>query len=622
MKFFIFTIFISFFLFAQDNDKKKNLFFVKQQKKLIEEDIILTPYRINNSKNTIGKSFNVISQKEISRSGSRNLADLLTNYSANINIGSNGPRGTTGIFLRGHQSYHTKILIDGITIGDTANTQVSYQSTINSIPLNNIEKIEIVRGSQSTLYGSDAIAGVINIITKKGQEKTVTEITTTYGSYDFFEISTNIRGKTDSLTYALNYTFSDENGISALSSDLTQADKDKYLNNYWNYNLSYDINKYLKINLTGNFAKTSTNFDNIFFGSEKQVEKRNQAFSRSGISLNLGLLKIKTGLEYSEVHRRNSGSGIFDNIIFDGKSSKFDFLANAKINKNYRLILGFEKAKQSINGTYNPNESILYTNFFLQNQLNFHRTHFNLGYRLAYYSTFQDKHSFDLSFIQHINNKLSIHSSFSTGFRSPSPYELFDNFSGNKNLIPETSQSSDLGFSYYVSSKFQISSTIFYADINDAIIYNNSTFRYNNLSNLRSYGLESFIKYETNRLSCKLSYTYTKTDSVDGNNEDKKQARIPKNALNININYQISKKLNLNSNYQYRGSRYNDAENKLLLPSYNNLNLSLQYSYRKNIKLTLSINDIFNERPVLASAGNRAYNTYGRSLYLQGKYTF
>ena len=139
---------------TQNTDIKKN------------DKIIVTANRSEMAERAVSQSYTVIERDEIIKSQARNVVDIIQRVPG-INISENGPHGNASIFIRGNQQYHTKVLINGADVADPSSTQVSPSNVLNSLNLDNVERIEIVRGAQSTLYGSDAIGGVINIISSK-----------------------------------------------------------------------------------------------------------------------------------------------------------------------------------------------------------------------------------------------------------------------------------------------------------------------------------------------------------------------------------------------------------------------------------------------------------------------
>jgi vitamin B12 transporter len=223
-------------------------------------EVIVTANKIEQKQNTTGKVVTIINTQQLNAQAGRSIAQVL-NEQAGLSLpGSLSNAGTVpSIYMRGASSGRTLILIDGAPVGDPS--MISNEFDLNLIPIEQIERIEILKGSQSTMYGSDAIGGVINIITKK---KTNSWLTggISLGSYNTKKSNFQINGHTNKLHYLVGWENQNSDGFSAAYDKFhsNSFDKDGYNNNSWFAKINYDLSKYWDVQLTT--RKTAYNASN------------------------------------------------------------------------------------------------------------------------------------------------------------------------------------------------------------------------------------------------------------------------------------------------------------------------------------------------------------------------
>ena len=213
--FFVAACIISSPLLAQDTSYKSL------------DEVVFTASKFPQKQSATGKVVSVITQQQLQRSQGKDLSQLLNEQTGlNISGANSNPGKDKSIFFRGASSNYTIILLDGVPLIDPSGVGGSFD--IRLIPLAEIERIEILKGSQSTLYGSSAIAGVINIITKKASTgKTSMSAMATYGSYNTFKGGANVNGKGKRLEYSLGYEYFNTDGISEAKDTTGNGNFDK-----------------------------------------------------------------------------------------------------------------------------------------------------------------------------------------------------------------------------------------------------------------------------------------------------------------------------------------------------------------------------------------------------------
>ena len=223
-----------------------------------QSPIIVTATRTAQTVDDSLASVTVITAEQIAQKQVNDLRELLTAISG-IDMTNNGGMGkATSMFMRGTSSSHVLVMIDGIKIGSATNGNISFQH----IPVNQIERIEIVRGPRSSLYGSEAIGGVIQIFTKKGTVQEQANLEIGYGSFATNKIAAGVSGKYGDTTYSINANHIKTNGFNA--KDDTETDNDGYNNNSVTFNLSHEINKTSSLQLNTMRASVHTEFDGFY----------------------------------------------------------------------------------------------------------------------------------------------------------------------------------------------------------------------------------------------------------------------------------------------------------------------------------------------------------------------
>ncbi|MDQ2864092.1 MAG: TonB-dependent receptor plug domain-containing protein, partial [Bacteroidota bacterium] len=213
------------------------------------DEVVITATKSEVKQSQTGKVVSVIDQATLQRNIGKSLTEIL-NYQAGIFVnGANNALGTNqDVYLRGAGSGNTLILIDGVPVGDPSLINNSFD--LNNINPNQVERIEILKGAQSTLWGSDAVAGVINIITKKGGDKKLApNASVSYGSYNTLKASAGIGGKIDKLSYNLNYNYIKSDGFSSAYDSTGSAgfDKDGFKQNSIQANIGYKVSSQFSI---------------------------------------------------------------------------------------------------------------------------------------------------------------------------------------------------------------------------------------------------------------------------------------------------------------------------------------------------------------------------------------
>ena len=538
------AVIISSHLYAQDSTKTTL------------DEVVVTATKFPIKQSQTGKVLTVITSAQLQRSAGKDLSQLLNEQAGLVINGANSnPGKDKSVFLRGASSKYTLILLDGIPVTDPSGVGGAFDLRLLSI--DQVERIEILKGSQSALYGSDAIAGVINIITKKsGNKKIGAAGTASYGSYNTFKGNAVVNGSTKKLDYNIGYTYFKTDGISE-ATDKTGTgnfDKDGYKENSFNATLGIKVTDKLKISPFFRMSDYNgdADYDAFTDGAAKYLAK----FSNAGFTSQYKLSKGAITLQYGHTKTDRTYEGQYGNSYFKGKFDNAELFFNNDLSKYVQVLGGinFQYTKMLDTTATKKDPSITmsspYVSFYLHNLKGWN---VELGGRYNSHSKYGNNttYSFNPSYL--IDNKTKVFFNYSTGFRAPTLYDLYGKYGSNENLKPEKSTSIEAGVqSVFAENKIELRVVAFDRKVNDAIVYGPSYININ-LDKQHDKGFEIEPAFFINKqLTIRTSYAFV--DGKGTTNTGVKDTtyfnliRRPKHSVSINIGYQATKDLFVSAN--------------------------------------------------------------------------
>ena len=608
-------------------------------------DIFVTATRTPTPIKNVIADVTLISEDEIKRAGAASLQELLQKQPGIeiANLGGAGKVSTIGI--RGTSSTHSVILVDGIRLS-AATTGFT---AIEHIPLSQIEKIEIVRGPASSLYGQDAIGGVIQIFTKKGLNGFKPYVGIGYGSYNTSNFQSGIRGGNDQTRYAINFSTINSDGFSAFvpnsanSSNSINLDKDGYKNYSLSSSLNHKINQDYEIDLQYFSSKGKNQFDNRFASSSpsfhgnyrNEIKLETYAMNLRGQINKSWQSNIKLSQstdKYLDLQKNNKDTYVDEDGVTDlYKTTQDQFswqnnftLPKGSINLIYDLLNQRIKTTDLYEKTQRTNHGFMVGYNLLENNHNFQST-----LRKDFNSAYEDAITGNIGYAYALNSNWTVSSSYGTAFVSPSfnyLYSLADSYAlGNPNLKPEKSKNIEASARYRDDSS-TLSLTIFQNKIDDFIIYSNPGFitgsrtTTQNLNKAEIQGLTISGDQFLGHFQIKGSIT---TQSAKNEDTDLYLPRRAKTFGNINLNYYIGY-WNVGIEEIFSNSRFDDKANTVKLSGYSITNMVADYKFNENLNLNFRLNNVFDKDYSLAAEGASGfrYQTPGRSLFANLRYDF
>lgn len=597
------------------------------------EEVVITATKFTLAKEKVGKIIYRISPDEIENSKGKTVSEVLDAI-ASISInGTNSAQGKNkSIFIRGGRNHQVLIMIDGVPVGDPSGISTTFD--LRFLTLNQIESIEVMNGAASTLYGSGAGTGIVNIILKKAlnvpiaftyQGSIGTNNDANHHALDISDSNHHIAlsGSSEKFNYILNTNFAKTDGLSEAASGNAnedfESDAFKALNTF--AKIGYQASERLTMNLTAAFDKDTYDYDGGAY-VDSQINNGENKQYRYGFSSDYKYKKgsFKINISLNKVDRMfdsyNGWTDAIDNFEYVGKTTFIDAFNKYEISRNLQLITGLNYVAQDnqTNSPYGNIDSELanfsnvdpYLTFLFNSDSGFN---LSTGLRLNEHSEYGSHWVYHLNPSYNFSSTFKALGSVSTAYITPSPYQLFSQY-GNSELEPESSNNIEAGFEFSKPNSLQLSGLFFYREEKDAILLPDFVKYQNSTEKLIARGFESKAKIMfSQHINISLTHTYTnKSSDLD---------YIPKNKFAATLNVRPIDKTRLSIQFSQLSKRsYFDqwgSGETISIDGYGLLDLFVSHRLIKNkLDVFLRCSNVFNEEYV----ETLGYSTKGRNYKL------
>ncbi len=594
-------------------------------------DVFVTATRTPIAKNNVIADITTITEEEIERAGSSSLTDLLQRQPGVEIYNSGGQGKVSSLHIRGSESDHVVVLVDGLRVNQVTSGLTAFEN----IPLSQIEKIEIVRGPSSSLYGAGAIGGVIQIFTKKGVSGFKPYAAIGYGRYDTKTTQAGLRAGNDSTNYAINISSLSTDGFSAYKTNSPiYSDKDGYDNLSLSGSMNHKFNDNNSIGL--NFIKSSANnkYDNRndpnFIDRKNKMDTQvigvtfnNKITSdwRSDLKIGQSIYKYTdfSGAVWTPNNSKQNQISWLNNINLSLGSLQLLYDFNREtINKS----LGYDKSERDNSG------------YMIGYLLNKDNHNFQANYRFDDNSAYGKFNTGNIGYSYKLNNEWAAAGSIGTAFRAPNFMDLYycDSYGcfNNPNLKPEESKNIEASLRYQKDvDKF--SATVFQNKI-DNFIQLDSNWIPQNTEKAKFEGITFNGSTFIDHFQLFGNATF---QSAENDVTHEKLTRRAKRYGNLGLNYYFDQ-WNVGTEINASGSK-NDACDPdefscpIKISGYAFVNLVADYRINNDTKLNLRINNLLNKEYALAYDGQPgitgnygsqgfAYQTAGTSFFVNLRY--
>lgn len=606
------------------------------------KEVVISDSKFALAKEKSGKVIVKITAEELAKKPGQSIASILSTV-VGVEINGNQSSGgkNLGSYIRGGRNHQTLIIIDGVPVTDASGVNLEYD--LRYITAEQVESIEIMKGAASTLYGSGAATGVINITLKKASKKELT-------GNSYFNIGT--QNTADNLNYrpqdfnqgiSMNGTIGKVDYLAILNSveikGISEAqgidfEPDQFSKISALMKIGFKPNAKFSFDFFTNFDKIKNNYDGFFDNFTSADTPLNIAKTqqfRFGFSPKYkyrnGELVLNSGFSNNERNYTslNTWSNSIDYSSYNSKSVNFDLFNKYNFSNRFFVIVGtqFQFNEMDSQSELITKQNAKF-NWFDRYVTAVYNSDFglniNAGARYDKHSIYNNYSVYNINPSYFLSNiGLKFIASYSTAYITPSLYQLFSPY-GNLNLTPEKNNTIELGFEKDLLNKnLQFNTVCFYREENNSIgFYTDPVTFESNYTNIEgsnnAKGIETMLSYfASNKLKFKANYTFTEV-------EEPLKRLIPKHKVNVSLDYNLSERSNFNISYQYVDQRkdlFFDGGTYENLPveldSYRLINAMGNFQMIRNrVGLFASINNVFN----VNFRENIGYSTRGRNFKL------
>ena len=599
-----------------------------QQTTKLDEITISSATKSEQNLRDVTANVDLITAEDIESRKFKTVVEAL-NSLAGVSFASNGGMGTsTSVYLRGMKSENTLVLIDGVKYNNPYAGSVDFANLM----INDIERIEVIKGAQSSIWGASASAGVINIITKTAQNGTHGNASFEYGRYDSKIAKANISHKNENFDAKLGVTRVDVDGFSSVSPKSSQAkkyEKDGYENTTVDLKLGYNFDENNRVSLGYEIIDAKVKFDEMLSDAfwNPDVVASTDSFAKTKTRNSIASLNYENKNSFSITNIYTNYSRFKNEtkteVGFNDSKNKTDikeYGINSTIpylNNSSSLTIGVDSKyyedKEDLNKK-NNSKGVFITN---TNKFFDEKTIFTQALRYDRYSDFDNKTTGKIGIKQYIIDELNVSANYGTGYNVPTFIQLYKTAWGaNPDLNPEKTKSYDVGFEY---KGFSV--TYFNTKVNNLIVSNSSTFwKYENIEGDSKFkGTEIAYKNSiTEDIFLNLSYTNLSAKDANGD----KLLNRPTNKFGFGVDYYGLKDFHFNVNGEYIGTRYSPnydyTKPSVTTGNYTIWNALVDYDINKNFQTYIKLDNVFNKDYQIVDG----YATSQRAAYLGLKASF
>lgn len=598
------------------------------------EDVIVTANRSAQPIERVGASVAVLTQAAIEARQTTAVAELLSqtpgvSYSRNGGVGA-----ANSLYVRGAEGHHTVVLIDGVKLNDPSSTQGGFN--FGNLLVGDAARIEVLRGAQSTLWGSQAIGGVVNIVTAEPTEALQGSLDAEAGARGTTYFRGGVGGANERLSWRLAASRYSTDGFSAYA---TGTEDDGYDNTGLSGRLNLKITDAVSLDLRSVWSSGRADFD-AWNGDSRDYGKTQELVAYAGLNIDLlgGRFRNRIGYAHTDTDRRNfNPDNKIQPLTFDseGQNRRWEYQGAFAVTETLNTTFGVEHEKSEMKsrslGDWNPNadygrgEAELNSVYGQVQWTVLDGLTLTGGLRYDDHAQYGDHLLGQVAAAWSLNDGATVlRASWGQGFRAPGLYELYSEY-GNLDLQPEEADSWEVGVEQRLFDRAVVSATYFQRDSDNEINYANCLpgdahpicsqpygGYYQNIQKAETKGVELIGRLDvTERLHVNANYTWTDAKNAAGDHEGKRLRLRPEHMGNLAADYDWAFGLKTGLSVRYVGETFNDLANAVKVDAFTLVDLRASYPIDDHLEVYGRIENAFDEeyQTVLG------YGTAGRGVF-------
>ncbi|WP_417461548.1 TonB-dependent receptor plug domain-containing protein [Kordiimonas sp.] len=565
------------------------------------EEVVITANRRAQPITSVGKSISVIGEASLEANQYTFVLDALQSVPG-VTINQNGTFGGTAfVSIRGASTDQTVVLVDGVQVNDPSVTGGAFDFA--NLDPNGVERIEVLRGPQAVLYGSDAMGGVINIITKSGTDGLNGNAFAEYGSYNSFRAGGAVNGGTDRIGYSLSASYRDTDGISAADSEDGNSERDGYENLTLRGKFSTKISEAARIELMANYSDSDSEYDGFALqgdgsyalGDTDDLSKSEEISlaARGLFDLWDGVVKNTASVEYSEIERTSFSGGV-ESYSAKGERMNFDYLGTLTLSDEMLFTTGLqhEEVKAETQSAEAISTDSVFASLSYEGVSGLTLTG---GVRYDDHETFGGTTNAEVSMSYLFEETgTQVIANWGEGFKAPTIFQLTYSccgFDSNPDLQPERAKAWEVGVRQsFLDDHVTMGATYFDQRTEDLIIFT-FTGGYQNVSRARAKGIELTVDaHLSDSLSVNANYTHTSAKDRD---TDTVLVRRPKDQAYAAVNWTPTDRLSGLVSLTYNGKELDSSG--AYAPAWTRVDLRAAYKLNDTVELYGRVDNLLDE---------------------------
>ncbi len=582
-----------------------------------DSDVVVTASRVEQAADEIGQAVTVITRDEIERRQTMVVSDLLATTPGVTVTRNGGLGGFTGVRIRGAEAEQTLVVIDGIRVNDPSSPGGGFDFA--NLLSSSVERIEVLRGPNSVPWGSQAIGGVVNIITAQAREGVQARASAEYGYADTAFANATISGAKNGLSGSLSGGYLRTDGISAAANG---SERDGYRQYGASGRIGYEVTPGIGIDLRGYASDSRADLDGFpapafTFADTADYSKTQELYGYAGVHANTadGRFNNRVAFTIADVNRDNfePAFGAEPSFIGRGRTERYEYQGDLRPIDRLRLVVGAEhETSRYADGTDRFGVGI--TSFYGEAIVKpLEMLTITGGVRNDDHDAFGNHTTFGADAALALATGTTVRASYGEGFKAPTLYQLYGPY-GTRTLEPETARNYDVGVEQaLLGGRAVASATYFNRRTRNQIDFDLGTFTYANIARARAEGVELTLALRpVDALTFSANYSYIGSRNRSaGANFGNDLARRPRQTVSANVDYRFPFGLSVGGTVSHVGDSFDDAANTVRLDGYVLASVRAEMPIAERLSIYGRIENLADERYEVV----RGYGTYGRAAY-------